>query len=166
MPDLKPITLAGVPAALLKAHRYRLLNDSSAAESICQDILLVDPTNVDAIVTNVLAISDQFTAAMGDTLERARAAATQLQDPYRNAYYNGIVCERWAKAILHRGMLRAEQAAYDWFVRAMAWYEKAEAIRPDGNDEAILRWNTCVRVMARNPRIREREAEAYTPDLE
>ena len=29
----------------------------------------------------------------------------------------------------------------------MEWYEKAEAIRPEDNDEAILRWNTCVRIM-------------------
>ena len=166
MPELKPITLAGVPAALQKANRYRLLNDSAAAESICQDILLVDPTNVDAIITHVLAISDQFAESMGDSLARSRDAVAHLTDPYRHAYYNGIICERWAKAILRRGMARSEEAAYDWFMKAMSWYEKAEALRPEGNDESILRWNTCVRVMARNPRIRESEAEVYVPDLE
>ena len=166
MPDLKPITLAGVPAALQKAHRYRLLNDSVAAESICQDILLVDPANVEALITHVLSISDQFAEFMGDTWQRSQQAVARLEDPYRHAYYNGIICERWAKAILHRGAAHAEETAYDWLVRAMSWYEKAEALRPAGNDEAILRWNTCVRVMARNPRIRESEAEAYVPDLE
>ena len=29
----------------------------------------------------------------------------------------------------------------------MACYEKAEAIRPAGNDEALLRWNTCARIL-------------------
>jgi hypothetical protein len=32
----------------------------------------------------------------------------------------------------------------------MDCYERAEAIRPQGNDEAILRWNTCVRMMEKN----------------
>ena len=64
MPSIKPITLDGIPAALQKAHRYRLLNDSLAAESICLDILAIDSGNVEAIVTWVLAITDQF--AEGD----------------------------------------------------------------------------------------------------
>ena len=56
MTQLKPISIAGVPAALQKAERYRLLNDSPAAESICLDILAVDPNNQAAIITLVLAI--------------------------------------------------------------------------------------------------------------
>jgi len=43
--NLKPITHQGIPAALEKAERYRLLNDSAAAESICLDVLDVDPKN-------------------------------------------------------------------------------------------------------------------------
>ena len=40
--------------------------------------------------------------------------------------------------------------AHDWFRDAMRWYEKAEALRPAGNDEAILRWNTCARLLNRH----------------
>ena len=29
----------------------------------------------------------------------------------------------------------------------MQAYERAEAIRPAGNDDAILRWNACARLM-------------------
>ena len=32
----------------------------------------------------------------------------------------------------------------------MRQFEKAEKIRPAGNDDALLRWNTCARMMARN----------------
>ena len=32
---------------------------------------------------------------------------------------------------------------------AMEYFEKAEAIRPSGNDDSILRWNTCVRLIER-----------------
>jgi hypothetical protein len=36
----------------------------------------------------------------------------------------------------------------------MDWYERAEAIRPPHNDDALLRWNTCARVLARNPQLK------------
>jgi hypothetical protein len=166
MRALKPITGAGVAAALQKANRYRLLNDSLAAESICLDILSVEPANVEAIVTHVLSITDQFPGAPGDTVARAQAAAEQLHDPYRYAYYHGIICERWAKAILHRHVPDAGGLAYEWVERALDWYEKAEALRPEGNDEAILRWNTCVRMLHRDSTLRPREADAYEPALE
>ena len=166
MHALKPITAAGIPAALLKANRYRLLNDSAAAESICEDILAVEPRNTEAIVTHVLAITDQFAASHGDSLARAREAVHQLQDPYKNAYYNGIICERWGKSLLQRQIPRAAEMAYDWIDQAMQWFEKAEGTRPAGNDESILRWNSCVRLMHRNERLRPAPAEAYEPSFE
>jgi hypothetical protein len=36
------------------------------------------------------------------------------------------------------------------FRQAMDCFEKAEAIRPAGNDDAILRWNGCARIIQRN----------------
>ena len=166
MPDLKPITTAGIPAALQKAHRYRLLNDSVAAESICLDVLAIDPENTEAIVMHVLSITDQFRDGVGNTLARAREAVARLTDPYRHAYYSGIISERWAKAVIHRGVPGGQELAYDWLERAMEWYQKAEELRPAGNDEAILRWNTCVRMLDRDPSLKPRDAEAYEPSLE
>jgi hypothetical protein len=164
---LKPITAAGVAAALQKAHRYRVLNDPTAAESICLDVLAVDPGNAEALVMHLLAITDQFASGAGAAdLARAEEAAARLDDAYRNAYYSGIVCERWAKAMLQRAAPRAHQMAHDWLAQALAHYELAEAQRPPGNDEAILRWNTCVRLMQRDTRIRPAEAEAWEPGLE
>ena len=69
---LKPITPEGIPAALEKAERYRLLNDSSAAESICLDVLEIDPSNQKALVSLLLAITDQFLEEMSDGVHRAR----------------------------------------------------------------------------------------------
>jgi hypothetical protein len=166
MPEIKPITHEGAAAALQKAHRYRLLHDSSAAESICLDVLAIEPANQEAQVMYLLALSDQFPAGQGDVLRRAQEAASQLADPYRNAYYNGIVCERWAKALMQRGQPMAGAMAWDWIQRALGWYGRAESARPAGNDEAILRWNTCVRMIQRDPSIRPREAERYEPELE
>ncbi len=165
-PTIKPISREGVAAALLKAHRYRLLNDSVAAESICLDVLDVEPGNVEALVMHVLAITDQFAAGHGEDRARAGTAVARLTDPYRHAYYNGVICERWAKAVLQRATPRAAEMAYDWIEKALAWYAKAENVRAPGNDEVILRWNTCVRMLSRDPHLRPREAEAWEPSLE
>ena len=80
IPAIKPITREGVPTALQKAHRYRLLNDSVAAESICLDVLSVEPTNEDALITHVLAITDQFAGVHGDDRTRAIDAVARLTE--------------------------------------------------------------------------------------
>jgi hypothetical protein len=148
--NLKPISKAGIPAALQKAERYRLLNDSSAAESICLDILSVEPENQQALVMLLLAITDQLGDDAGDAVKRAREVLPKLKDEYKRHYYSGIIAERKAKAILRSGAMGVDEVAHDWFRDAMRWYEKAEAMRPAGNDESILRWNTCARMLDRH----------------
>src|SRR6185295_18796310 len=149
---LKPITRAGIAAALQKAERYRLLNDSTAAESICLDVVDLDPENQPALVTLLLSITDQFDDDLSDGVRRAREVVPRLTDEYRRAYYAGIICERRAKAQLHRGALGSAEVAADWFSEAMTWYERAEKMRPADDDEAILRWNTCARLLGRHSR--------------
>ena len=155
---LKPITKEGIPAALQKAERYRLLNDSSAAESICLDILSVDGENQQALVMLLLSITDQFGDEHADGVSRAREVLPKLKDEYKRHYYSGIIAERKAKSVLSSGAMGVEEVAHDWFRDAMKWYEKAEAARPSGNDEAILRWNTCARMLGRHaPKRNTRE---------
>src|SRR5215831_21238768 len=81
--ELKPITHEGIPAALQKAERYRLLNESSAAESICLDILEIDPTNQQALISLLLSITDQFIEELADGERRAREVLPRLSDEYR-----------------------------------------------------------------------------------
>jgi hypothetical protein len=163
--QLKPITHAGISAALQKAERYRLLNDSTAAESICLDVVDLDPENQQALVTLLLSITDQFGDDLSEGVRRAREVLPRLKDEYKRAYYAGIICERRAKAQLHRGTMGSADIAADWFHEAMRWYEQAEAIRPAGNDEAILRWNTCVRMLGKHEPLR-RGVSDYEPALE
>jgi hypothetical protein len=151
--NLKPITHQGIPAALEKAERYRLLNDSAAAESICLDVLDVDPKNQEALISLLLSITDQFIEELTDGVRRAREVLPRITDEYERNYYTGIVCERRARAQLHRGTLGSSDVAVEWFREALTWYEKAEQMRPSGNDEAILRWNMCVRLLGRHERI-------------
>jgi hypothetical protein len=162
----KSITREAIPAALEKAERYRLLNEPGGAESICLDVLAVDPTHQEALVMLLLAISDQFDDDTAGNVRRARDLLPQIRDMYRRAYYAGVIDERHAKALLRRGVLRSGEAAYGLLRDAMRSYEEAEKNRPAGDDEAILRWNTCARLLAANQQLRPGEQEDYEPAFE
>jgi hypothetical protein len=162
----KLISRAGVPTALEKAQRYRLLNEPEAAESICLDVLAVDAGNQQARILLLLAVTDQFDEELTTGLRRARELLSGIDDEYRRRYYAGIICERYAMAKLRQGAPHAAETAYEWLRNAMEAFEQAEAMRPDGNDEAVLRWNTCARVLARNRSLAPGAPEAYEPSLE
>ena len=148
--DLKPLTVAGVPAALEKADRYRLLGEPVEADSICRDILAVDPSNQRATVGLILAITQQFGTGTGGDLSEAAALVNRLESEYDRVYYEGVVCERRAKELLIHGTLGAGPAAFEYFRKAMEAYELAEGLREPGDDSAVLRWNTCARIVMRN----------------
>ena len=149
--ELKKLSPAGIPDALAKAERYRLLNEPWEAESICLDILQTQPDDQRALIALLLALTDQFKSARGASVEDARALLPRLQGEYERAYYAGIICERRGSALLDRGDVGAQSVAHDWFTRAMEHYQEAEALRPAGNDSALLRWNTCARALMRHP---------------
>ena len=157
--ELKSLHKEAVPAALEKAKHYRLLNEPGAAESICLDILAAEPDNQEALVLLVLAMSDRFATgyAVGDS--RIQDHLAHIADEYKRAYYTGIVYERRAKAALKKEMPGSDSTAFELFRQAMNWFEKAEAIRPSGNDDAILRWNGCARIIMRN-KLESREIAA------
>ena len=168
--DPKPISTESVPAALDKAQRYRLLNEPSAAESICLDVLAVEADNQQALETLLLAITDQFDHEHGAGVRRARELVARFDDEYRRQYYAGIVSERAAMEQLHRlGHATAHGAAqttYGLLRDAMEHFERAEALRPAGNDEAILRWNTCARLLDRNPSLAPAARDEYVPSFD
>jgi len=144
--ELKEITKDGLAAALQMAEHYRLLQQPALAKSMCLDVLAVEPENQQAVVTLILALTDQFKLSSSVSSPRvAREYLGRLEDDYPRAYYAGIISEREARAFLDRGPARG--FAYEGFRDAMGWYERAAAIRPAGNDLAILRWNSCVRTI-------------------
>ncbi len=152
MVELKSIHKEAIPAALEKAERYRLLNDPQNAESICRDVLRVDSQNPEALVLLVLALTDQFGKNLRVAVNHAQEVLPRIRDEYRRTYHEGVICERWAKAQLEQGL--PGYLVHDWFSRALERYEKAETLRPAGNDDAILRWNACARIMKRHDEIR------------
>ena len=150
--ELKTLSAGAIPAALAQAERYRLLNEPAEAESICLDILRIDAGHQEALVTFVLALTDQFPEGPhARAAAEAEKALARITDDYKRAYYTGIVRERRGKAVLRNDLPGSGRSAQEWLREAMSCYERAEAIRPPGNDEAVLRWNTCARLMESIP---------------
>jgi hypothetical protein len=165
MNQLKPISKESIPEALEKAERYRLLNEPQLAQSICLDVLDADPENARAIIILILAITDDFAASSSADMHKAQQLLPRLQNDYEKNYYAGIINERQGLAILNRKITGGQFVAYDWLKEAMSFYEKAEALRPHGNDDAILRWNTCVRVI-KSHHLKPRDEEYVELPLE
>ena len=147
--ELRSLSTSAIPAALAKAERYRLLNEPSEAESICLDVLAVEPAHQEALTMMLLAITDEFRGE-GDAARGARAEqiVPRLADDYARAYYSALIKERRARAYVGHGR---PGLAYDWLVDALHGFDKAIALRPAGNDDAVLRWNACVRLLERLP---------------
>ena len=165
MIKLKPISKDSIPRAIQKAERYRLLNQSWAAESICLDILEVDPDNQQVLVMMVLALTDVHSGVAASGVLKAKKYLARITDDYQRTYYSGMIAERRGQALLERGGMGSGGMAYESLKDAMELYEKAEAIRPEGNDDAILRWNTCARVLAGNSHLAP-TSDTYEPSLE
>ena len=163
MPDLKPLSREAIPAALEKAERYRLLNEPAEAESICLDILAADPDNQQAVIALLLAVTDRFAKGYGVSDTQAKEVLARITGDYERAYYTGIVSERLGKAKLTQAGHFSGSQAYNCLREAMTWYEKAEAVRPAGNDDALLRWNTCARLIARNKLVGHEEERVELP---
>ena len=150
--ELKALSSGAIPAALAQAERYRLLNEPTEAESICLDILDIEPDHQEALTTMVLALTDQFPdSGHARAAKEADERVAQVRDEYKRLYLSGIVRERRGKAVLRSERPGSGPTAQEWLKEAMSCYERAEAIRPAGNDEALLRWNTCARLLTSIP---------------
>jgi len=148
--ELKSISVQSIPEALAKVERYRLLNEPTLAESICLDILAVVPDHQQALISLLLARTDQFPVLVP---ARAHEILAQIKGDYERAYYTGIIWERVGHAGIRQGGTGRGPSAYHALREAMTDYERAINFAPPGNDDAILRWNTCARVITENPEI-------------
>jgi hypothetical protein len=162
--QLKSISKAGIPEALAKAELYRYLNEPEEAESICRDILAVDGDHQLARRILGLAITDQFTGAPTDRYSEVQSIFQRLRDPYERNYYLGLLLERRAKAQLHAG--HSPHTLLPLIEDAMRCFAEAEKIRPAGNDDSILRWNRCVRLLESRPEFHVQHPGPHAFDSE
>lgn len=158
MTELKKLSPSAIPAALQKAERYRLLNEPEQAESICEDVLAIEPANAEATAMLILALTDQLGTGSHDraqALNRALALAGTVASEYHRAYFRGLIAERRARALIARGGAGSRAAAGEWVREAMARFAEAEPLRPGDDESAILRWNACARLIERHPELAE-----------
>jgi len=148
--EFKPLSPEGIEKALVKAEQYRLLNEPWEADSICRDILAIDPENQRALVLLILALTEQIAAEGAVDPSEPQQLLSRLRSEYERAYYAGIISEHRAKELLRHGTLGSGPMVYQLLRDSMAWYEKAEELRPPGDEDALLRWNTCARLIIRN----------------
>lgn len=146
---LKAVSQNGITRATAKAEMYRYLGEPEETESICRDILAVEADNQVALRMLGLAIADQFCGGPSDRCSEAESVFHSLADPYERLYYTGLLHERRAKAQLRAG--QPPRTLVPLFEDAMACFEQAEKIRPPDNDDPILRWNRCVRLLQSLP---------------
>jgi hypothetical protein len=145
---LKNLSREGVEAAITKAEKYRLLNDPSMAESICHDILIVEPDNEKTKIILLLALSDQFGMNQSSHANKmAKELVKEFKDDFIRIYYTGLIHERRGTATLNSGTMGSNHDAFEWYMDAMEYYEEAEKLQPIGDNDAILRWNTCARLI-------------------
>jgi len=144
MLQLKPLSKNSIPKALVRAKHYRLLNEPWQAESICRDILKVEPNHQRTLSYLILAITDQFGNEKSSSVE-AKKLCAHLKSKFEQKYYQGIIAERLGKTTLQRNTPRVKYIAYEHYRTAMEFFEEAEVIQPKGNHDAVLRWNACVR---------------------
>ena len=156
--ELKPLSKDGIETSIGKAEHYRLLNQPHLAESICLDILLVNPDNQRASTILLLALTDQFDSSSSKARE-AMGIAKSLKDEYSRLYYSGIISERLGAAALKSGTPGSEFDAYEWYMEAMEFFEKADAINHEDNSDPVLRWNTCARMVMQH-HLSERAADS------
>ena len=164
--QLKQLSAAAIPAALAKAERYRLLNEPEQAESICEDVLAIDPGNVEAKAMLILALTDQLADGApdrGQALSRAQALAATVASEYHRAYFRGLIAERRGRALLSRGGAGSRANAGEWLREAMECFAEAEPMRPADDDSAILRWNACQRLFDRHPELSQKHEDSSEP---
>jgi len=161
--ELKSISENAIDSALEKAVWYRALNEPLEAESICRDVLVVDPDHQLATSTLLLALTDQFARGLGQRIRESRELAKSLKSDYEKEYYAGLIAERRAKSQYDKGIPGCGHLAYEGLEEAMAHYEKAQKLSPEGKDDAVLRWNTCARIINGHPDIEPAPASQSEP---
>lgn len=160
--QLKAISKSGIAEALAKVELYRYLNEPEESESICRDILAVDPNQQLALRLLGLAMTDQFTGGTNDRYREVEEIFQRLADRYEQLYYTGLYYERRAKAQLRTG--HSPHVVFPLFERALQCFGDAEKVRPAGNDDSILRWNRCVRLLQTPSLVWEEQLASYDAD--
>jgi tetratricopeptide (TPR) repeat protein len=162
---LHDIHVDAIESALNKARQYRSLLEPEIAESICLDILNADTNNQQALVIYILALTDQLHHTEKQSqIKIIQKTIERLESDYQRSYYTGLLNERRARFLVSQPM--SHSFAYDYFAEALQHYKQAVKLSPEHNDDAILRWNSCVRTIEKEKLTPRRDSEDILVDME
>ena len=120
--ELKRISTAGIAEAISKAELYRSLNEPEEAESICRDILAIEPQHQLALRLLGLALTDQFTGGRLGSLPRGGTESfSSSMIRYERLYYAGIAYGAAREGAAPRGAAAAYAAAALRAGSAVVW---------------------------------------------
>ena len=88
--ELKRISAAGITEAIAKVELYRSLNEPEEAESICRDILAIEPQHQLALRLLGLALTDQFTGGTSDRYREAEQPSSSSATPMSGSTTQGF----------------------------------------------------------------------------
>ncbi|MEJ2056318.1 MAG: hypothetical protein P8X39_00595 [Desulfofustis sp.] len=167
MVEIKLLSKEGIPRALVMAKQYRLLNEPDEAESICLDILAADPDHLEALVTLLLALTDKFSeSGLNPAFSQAKEIVDKLGDSFCKSYYLGIIFERLGKYHLKQGGPGAGTVCHDWLAKALECFEEAMTSCDPDNQDTVLRWNSCARLINNNAEIKAGGPDQAEPLLD
>ncbi|NQZ54398.1 MAG: hypothetical protein HRT93_09130 [Piscirickettsiaceae bacterium] len=163
--NLHDIRISAVAQAIEKAKQYRSLLEPDIAESICLDVLNIDPDNQEVLIIYILALLDQISRSEKQTqIKTIERTIEKLTSQYQRYYYAGLLNERRARHLITQAM--SHSFAYDYFIEALNFYQQAVDKCPEQNDEAILRWNSCIRTIEKEKLKPRLDSEDLMVDME
>lgn len=163
--NLKTFKSDDVEAAMAAARTCWAELQIEDTESICQDVLSLDPTNQEAVELLFRSRVSLLSKGLPRGVERAQELVPQFDGDFEKAFFSGLLRENQARYLLDRRGRQASSVAYNWFRHAMDDFE--EANRQDSTRiEATLHWNACLRTLQANPHCAPNPEEAEEHGIE
>lgn len=161
--ELKSLNGHDLDQAQRKAEKYRDLNQPDETDSICRDILAVNPQHQAALRSLGLSLTDRYDGDGMQLHREALAVFGKLESAYERTYYAGIAWERYGKSQLAQGI---GPGAHHAFHRALHLFEEAEDLTEKENPDPILRWNRVVRELTTHPLLRFEEERSPESEMD
>jgi hypothetical protein len=155
------ISQKSIPTVLKKARQYRALLEPDLAISICLDVFAIEPTNQDALVIYMLALTDVYSHQnIKPQPEKILKTIAQFESEFHQVYYQGIFLERKARAMLKSSM--SHSFAYEGLMEALELYQQAQKIAPEQCADPILRHNSILRTIDKEKLTPRVDADEHT----
>ena len=148
--DFKNLESADLDAALAAAQASWAELRAEETESICLDILELDPNHRSTLDLLLRCRIELLKKGLPQSVARAQELIPQLDSDFDQAFYSGMIREAQARYLLEKRGRATSGVAYSWFRHAMDDFAAASNLDA-GRVEPKLHWNACLRTLENNP---------------